>query len=371
MRKVINILIYVSPMFILFFLLNSCLRDFDLDIPLTEKKIAVTCFFSSDTNWEVDVYYTHHIDSVKNYGISNALVTIKTEEGQIINLKNAKGGKYISDTKPIENKRYFLTVLVNGFDTVFSESYIPSKSQIDNFVFDNNPGPVLHNNFIDDVYSKISFKISPKVSDPIFASVRILGFDPETGFNTYCFNNHLFELMEAENIPQIFINKLKVLKGKKFYSFNIDSCLNSTLVNASFYDKNDILSFLNTNAVCAKHTYRSPSLFKLRKCFSHKAIFYQAPYESATLLMHEKGSQNAEIYFTNLDNFKNTGDTVSDEEWVSYSDLSIDYYKYLKDYVLQISNRGDLNSPPVIIYSNIKNGVGIFAGYQQQLVRVR
>jgi hypothetical protein len=55
------------------------------------------------------------------------------------------------------------------------------------------------------------------------------------------------------------------------------------------------------------------------------------------------------------------------EYWIEFMDLSNEYYKFQKDYSLQISNRGDLSGAPVLVYSNIVNGVGIFAGYKSQL----
>jgi hypothetical protein len=58
------------------------------------------------------------------------------------------------------------------------------------------------------------------------------------------------------------------------------------------------------------------------------------------------------------------------EYWIEFLDLSTEYYQFQKDYSLQISNRGNLGNPPLMVYSNIKNGTGIFAGYQKQMFRV-
>ncbi len=220
----------------------------------------------------------------------------------------------------------------------------------------------MHKNYIDDCYDKINFNITPNFHKEFYSAIRIMGFNANTGLNIYCFDQKILDALQVAAVPANVINKLKVLIETRLYSYNIESRIKQLLTEAEYSDY-VIKAVFDSNAVCGKLTYRSPSLFNLRSCFSNQGIFYQATYEASTLLLNETPHQSAEIYFIDYES--------TDEEWLEYKDLSSDYYYFLKDYLLQISNRRETNTSPVIIYSNITNGVGIFAGYQQQLFRIK
>ena len=58
-----------------------------------------------------------------------------------------------------------------------------------------------------------------------------------------------------------------------------------------------------------------------------------------------------------------------DEEfWLEAIQASKDYIEYYRTYILQVSQRINPFSEPVIVHSNIKNATGIFAGYNRQMI---
>ena len=48
--------------------------------------------------------------------------------------------------------------------------------------------------------------------------------------------------------------------------------------------------------------------------------------------------------------------------------MSEDYYKYQKSYIKQVVNQKNPFASVIEVYSNIQNGVGIFAGYNRQMI---
>jgi len=345
-KKNLNLMLIISG-----FVFISCLRDFDLTMPEVEKQIAVNCFFTPDTFWEAKVYFTHHIDSSgQNAGIENAVVTIEDSSGNALVLNSAGEGWYRAEERPVQGETYRLTVNVDGFKTVSAESYVPYPSVISAWVF--HPG------------NKISFKITPANTSEFYASLSGKYFDPETGYNIYCIDSEIIKrLEENDRISPEVAGKIKSLEGHTLYSYNVVEKVQELLTDEeNFHYWHFIQTVFETYAVCGKLGYRPRSLVFSGGCTSEQGIFYHAPNDYSILLLNETGEQNAEINYGS-----NSASRPLLERWLEYTDLSSDYYFFLKDYSLQLSNREEINAPPVIIYSNIKNGVGIFAGYRTQV----
>ncbi|MFV0269027.1 MAG: DUF4249 family protein [Draconibacterium sp.] len=60
--------------------------------------------------------------------------------------------------------------------------------------------------------------------------------------------------------------------------------------------------------------------------------------------------------------------TYNKECWLELVSMSEDYYKYQRAYINQVVNLSNPFSSTVGAYTNIENGVGIFAGYHRQMV---
>lgn len=332
-------------------IVQGCMRDFDLKIPEIDNQIVVNCFFTNDSSWAARVYFTHHIDSSgDNSGIEDATVVIENGSGISIHLMHSGNGWYKAGENPVQGEAYRLTVKLDGYKTVSAESYVPPESEIGKMKFLPENG--------------IKFDIFPTVQGAFYAGIRGRWFNPITGYNIYCINREVIEkIKENKNIADTTVNKLKVLEGQTLYSYNVVKKVQELLTaeeNAHYWYK--VQETFEEFAVCGKLDYRHPFMMKLGGCTSDQAIFYQAPNDNSTLLMNQIGKQDVEIQMASKSEY-----LPYREFWLEYLDLSSHYYYFLKDFLLQVSNREEINAPPIIVYSNIENGVGIFAGYNSQL----
>jgi hypothetical protein len=330
---------------------QSCFRDFGLEMPEVEKQIAVNCIFSPDSSWAAHVYFTHHPDSTAdNLGVKNATVVVEDDFGNSVSLIHAGDGWYKAAEKPEQGKTYNLSVAVEGNKTVTAESYVPPETEIGEMEFLPR--------------DRIKFNISPTEQGAFYAGIRGRWFNPVTGYNIYCINRDVIEKIKlTKNIPDTTVNKLKALEGQTLYSYNVVEKVQELLTaQENFHHWYLVQEAFEEFAVCGKLDSRPQSMMKFSGCSSDQVIFYQAPNDYTTLLMNQSGKQEVEISCTSESEYQ-----PHLEFWLEYMDLSSDYYFFLKDFLLQLSNRDEINAPPVIVYSNIENGVGIFAGYKSQL----
>ena len=56
------------------------------------------------------------------------------------------------------------------------------------------------------------------------------------------------------------------------------------------------------------------------------------------------------------------------ENWLEVTSMNKDYYKYQESYIRQAFQAANPYVDVVQVYSNISNGVGIFAGYNRQMI---
>lgn len=55
---------------------------------------------------------------------------------------------------------------------------------------------------------------------------------------------------------------------------------------------------------------------------------------------------------------------------VGWIRMSEDYYKYQRTYIKQIETKNNPFASVIEVYSNIENGVGIFAGHNRQRIHL-
>jgi hypothetical protein len=97
-------------------------------------------------------------------------------------------------------------------------------------------------------------------------------------------------------------------------------------------------------------------------CYSGTANFEHFQFETYTLLGNFYEISSFDIYVWNF---------LEGEYWIDIKALSAEAYLYYEGYIAQLSNRIDYNNIQDPVYSNINNGVGIFAGYSQKMIRVK
>jgi len=121
---------------VLFFI--SCTKEIEVDFPISKKELAI---YSTIVPWtlpnpkklNVNIQLTKDINDTTQKIVNDALV-IYEGDGKIDTLSydNTINGYLINDY-PKENSFYNLTVKKDGYETVYSETYIPEKVLIDSF----------------------------------------------------------------------------------------------------------------------------------------------------------------------------------------------------------------------------------------------
>jgi hypothetical protein len=354
MSKTIFRLSKYLPVLILLILLTGCIKEIEIGMSGDAQEIVVTGFFTNTLPWSVKIYKSFNL--IKNESsdpVTNAQVSI-TGNNTTISLQHTGNGVYEADAYPQPGVSYKLIVDIEGRENISAQSSVPPKSDFSGISTDLTLRTVVSNY---NAYSEMvsaGFTITPPDNSNSLCRVRVLKFDSIAGYKRYHFNENSFDKMLENGIDQQIVNNLKVLNGQIVFGplwktlapiiGEVKAFENSgEIEKATFLDQVD---------------YRDPAAFSMETCISPVGVFYQAPYETFTLLGDFSEKTSVDIY---------TSYFYEGEYWIEFMDLSNEYYKFQKDYSLQISNRGDLSGAPVLVYSNIVNGVGIFAGYKSQL----
>lgn len=343
---------------------TGCSNDLDLPMPEVENLIAVHSLFSPGEPWSVSLYYLHsNLDPVS--GIESAKVTIVNEEGTSIELQHSGGGIYNSLSYPIADTRYTLYVEVEDYDILTATSHIPLASGIQNEYLERSPPFSSAAYLYLDDHSLFVFDIKP-LSSVNHSRIRMLNFNNDCGYAYYVFDSCTFDAMKANGIDQSVISAIGDLRGETFFGCNsIYFALDLRLY--SFEDAFNLQEIIQTISYRGELDYRHSEAFEMQLCYAPNYQFIINYVEGYTLLGYFLEEFHPEVY---IPQYLVDENNPSRELWMEYMDLSEDYYKYQKDYILQITNRFNVNASPVTVYSNIENGVGIFAGYQRQMIRV-
>ncbi len=355
MNKISNFLKYIITLPAII-LLTNCLKVIEIDTSGTGSEIVVSSFFTDSLPWEINIYKTFNLNENKSSEpVTNAQVSI-TGNGNTIFLQHTAAGIYKANEYPEAGVEYKLSVAIDGREDITAHSSVPFKSRLSGITLDPKERIVVttYSSYHDMISA--GFTITPPENIKTLCRVRILFFDTIAGYDRYYFDADSYERMLESGVDAQLVNKLKVLKGQivfgPLYNFLAPKFGESKIsgypqiADATFLDRVD---------------YRDPAAFWMGICVAPAGIFYSAPWEDVTLLGDFSEKTAADVF---------THSGTGMELWLEFLDLSPEYYQFQKDYLLQISNRGDITGTPVIVYSNIINATGIFAGYRTQLINL-
>lgn len=340
-----------------FVLFTNCLKVVEIDTSGAGSEIVVKSFFTDSLPWEVNIYKTFNLNENRSSEpVTNAHVSI-TGSGNTIFLRHTGEGIYKADEYPEVGVEYKLSVAIEGREDITAQSLVPFKSKLSGITLDPKERTVVTSYGTYNSMISTSFTIKPPEYIKTLCRVRMLWFDTIEGYKRYYFDADSYKRMLENGVDAQLVNNLKVLNGQivfgplynflapKFGEANVSS--NPQIADATFLDRID---------------YRDPNAFWMGICVAPAGMFYRTRWEDATLLGDFSEKTVADVFFTNSG--------TNNEFWLEFMDLSPEYYQFQKDYLLQISNRGDISGAPVIVYSNINNATGIFAGFHKQMVRI-
>ncbi len=340
-----------------FIILTGCMKEIELETSGDMQEIVVTSFFTDTLPWSVKVYKTFNLSKNESSNpVTDAQVSI-TGNNTTIFLQHTGNGVYEADAYPQQDVSYKLIVEIEGQEDIIAQSSVPCKSVFSEINTDLTLRTVVSTY---NAYSEMvsaGFSVSPPDNSNSLCRVRVLKFDSIAGYKRYYFNKSSFDKMIENGVEEQIVNNLKKLSGQIVFGPLWKTLISIIGEVKAFENSGEIekVTFLD------QVDYRDPAAFSMETCISPVGLFYQAPYETFTLLGNFPEKTSVNIY---------TSYFYDGEYWIEYMDLSNEYYQFQKDYLLQISNRGDISNAPVLVYSNIINGVGVFAGYQKQMVRI-
>ncbi|MFH1319199.1 MAG: DUF4249 domain-containing protein [Bacteroidota bacterium] len=288
---------------LLVLIIISCEKEVDIPIEYTQPKLVVNGLFNTDSLWNIEVSASKYIfDATAIPLINDAQVTVTNSGGNSILLTNQGNGIYTSLTEKPEPGEVYTLDV--------------SHSDYDNVRASNQlPGEIvilnidwLQQAYVDgELYRRINITFQDSPNNDYYL-VRIKGafwhviFDPISGL------------------------KDSILAVSPMYFFS----QNAAVENSNSKEHRMSVSFTDE-------------------------IFNGNQYTIGLLL--------SEYYFTGEDGKEEEVQTI----YLSMSKISEEYYWYETSYQAYISAQdGKLFAQPVQVYTNIENGLGIFAGYSAQ-----
>ena len=270
----------------------------DVNIP----KLVINSIFQSDSTFKVHVSSSRSvIDTASFQNIEDAVVTIKDDNGSIIETLNyVENGFYIGQTFPQENQTYSLQVTHPNYTNITSSDSLPSPITI---------------NSID-----TSTTVDPINGDRLQITLNFN--DPESSQNYY--------LIETYSV-----NEYLVIKNSDTTEYELDTTKQFMVLTDEVFQNGG-------------SPWREQGLFNdLLFNGQNKALELEIPYENYSGI--EVGYEwiyktlSVRVYLHNI---------------------SKSYYYYRTSLELYQGASGNPFAQPVQVYSNIENGFGVFAGSQ-------
>ena len=270
----------------------------DVNIP----KLVINSIFQSDSTFKVHVSSSRSvIDTASFQNIEDAVVTIKDDNGSIIETLNyVENGFYIGQTFPQENQTYSLQVTHPNYTNITSSDSLPSPITI---------------NSID-----TSTTVDPINGDRLQITLNFN--DPESSQNYY--------LIETYSV-----NEYLVIKNSDTTEYELDTTKQFMVLTDEVFQNGG-------------SPFREQGLFNdLLFNGQNKALELEIPYDNWS------GTEDGyEWSYTTLG------------VRVYLHNISKSYYYYRTSLELYQGASGNPFAQPVQVYSNIENGFGVFAGSQ-------
>ena len=348
---------------ILLSVLCSCTKEIELDLGGTEKQVVVNCLFSVDNPWKVYLTCTKSINDTTDPMIDNARVQIFSNEQDAFELQYTGEGTYESEQYPQKGVVYELRIDAPGYETISATNTIPADIEISNIDYSDSPTTYFFTNTMEDMdVAPLSFKL--KSEDETFVRFRFYSFDTRDGYLYYRFPADSVIVLEEKGISDCCIDKLASISDSAFTYAGFDDYL------------------VQLNAECGYNPYqarymlvpldiadRNPDAFEIDAILSTCNWAHNIAIDFRTVLGIFSGAESADLFVDYIPaNNKGNATGYTIEYWLEVTGMSKDYYKYQESYIRQAFQAANPYTDVVQVYSNIYNGVGIFAGYNRQMI---
>ncbi len=283
----------------------ACQKEIEVEYPKLESKLVINSLFTPDSLFKVRVTKSSGMNNTLDDIVQDAACEIWSNNQLLETLRYTKNGFYISELlKPDVGKSYTIKVSHPNFKMATATSYVPTKTS--------------------------------------FSIIDTVNFEEVDYLNETCFFGTTLQFDEEkqqDNFYEIIVKDIKY-KNRKKENLDYERYVRRYKSKDIIIQNEEIIEY-NPNTII----------------FSDKKITKQTcdlkfSFELGVLYTYPKGiyRHNAVVYFVSA---------------------SQDYYKYKKHLIKhkanQQSNIWNGAGDPVVMFTNVENGYGIFAGYQISL----
>ena len=352
----------------LLFLVVSCTKDLELSYEKSDQTMVVNCLFSEDETWKVTLTRIKSFSDQSDSFVDDARVSIVPENKDTIHLGYFKDGIYGSNEKPISGIQYRLIVRDSKGNTITSQSSIPVKPIISDIKPSTQKTIYFSNaNLSDYEVLPLNFKIAGN-DQTNFVRFKLSSFNTDLGYIRYLVTKETISALREKKLPEDFIRELEKLIGVSMSSYDYWTTIRE-IGQKYGLPYNGGIGIAISKLKEIKVTTRYTDSFVLRLIFSNSIWLSNVSRDTNNVLGEYSGTKDASLFVDYLPVLnKNDRTDYKEEYWLEVTGMSEDYYKYQKTYIKQVENKSNPFATVIEVHSNIENGVGIFAGYNRQII---
>lgn len=318
----------------------SCEEEYLIDTGDFESKLVVNALFNHDAPWLVNVSNTtNRFDqSTDIENITNAIVEIYDQNDVFrYRLDHIGNGNYSQgDYSPSPKRSYSIKVSALGYHTVTAKSFVPEEAKL---VI--NKSTIIHNETYDDV--EVDFEIEDKSKLESYYIWEIVSIDEENGSSgtDALSKSWLDDLTNKSN--DLVEDGREILEGNSFGNGTYKGTYNSTNGNKKI--------IINNNNPLVNYVQGINPLGKMD------------PNVNLPDEVNHNGGFNEES------GEGNEGDKVVKKYELRVMSISKELYDYYSSVEEYIKYHNDSETIPYEIYTNVSNGLGIFAGFSESVIQ--
>ena len=304
----------ILPGLVFIVTLLSCTSDYDLPIPYTGKQIVLNGILNPDSILKVKLSFSQELtETTPAEAIENASVKVLENGNRLIELYHNLDGEYISTVRVLSGNSYKVIANVSGYAEVEAEDIVPQEPVISacyrQRVIDNSYDVLINLDVVNDPNLKNRYWFDTSVRDYI-----------------------------SKHSTETALTKLYYITCEDFFLDNFNSSYDNT-------DQNFYYTLFMRQSDESKSTNR----FQLAITGADGNPFFR--YETLQNLDENQGL------------FVNTYNCSAAYDQFLKSTLT----EFLNEELYGMSN--PINGP-VKIFSNVKNGLGIFGAYSLKTIDI-
>ena len=356
-----NIFIYL----IVLTLSTACTKVVDLDFGETEKKLVVNCLFSEDQPWKLYLTELKSRSELTDPVVTNASVQILSDDGSTLELLHAGKGVYQSDQYPREGVTYQLRLNVPGYETVSAGNAIPAGIEVSDVDYQDRPTTYFFSNTLETVdVAPLSLKL--RSNGETFVRFRFYTFSAGYGYISCLFPSDSIEPLRSKGVPECALTKLEELTDVRYPYLELKKLTDDIANTCDYFLLFDNYVYKKSQKDTSR--VRVPGNFEIDQIFSNTNWAHNVSIDFRTVLGTFNTAANADLFVDYMPAMNGYGGTR--EYWLEVTGMSEDYYKYQETYIRQAFQAANPYTEVVEVHSNITNGVGIFAGFNHQMVHL-